>query len=420
MDIIQTINNCLQAWGVGSDVAGAIDNVIALSIIIILSILADIASRRLLLPAIAHVVQRTKATWDDVVFNPKVTSRMAHIVAPFTAYLLLPLAFPDENVAGVVILQRVLLAVLQLAFINLIDALLRAVFQMFSERESMRGKPLTGLLQTLLVCTWFIGLIVVVATLIGQSPWKLVAGLGASAAVLMLVFKDSIMGFVSGIQLTANDMLKVGDWIKIPKHGADGIVTEVTLATVKVKNWDNSVTTIPPYSLVSESFNNWQAMRDSKARRIKRAIYIDMSSIRFCTDEMIARYSAIPLLQSYFSAMKEDGAEDGFPVGGIRGLTNLGVLRAYLSAYLHSLPLVRQDLHCMVRQLEPTAEGLPLELYFFIGIVDWVPYEEVQSNVFDHVLAVVPLFDLRMYQAPSGRDLRSVGARSRSTDEVTI
>ena len=411
MDIIQTINNNLQALGINRDAAGAIDNMIALVIIIIISVLADVACRRLLLPAIAHVVQRTKATWDDVVFNPKVTARMAHIVAPFTAYLLLPLAFPDESVMGVGMLQRVLLAILQLTFIALIDALLRAVFQVYSERESMRGRPLKGLLQTLLVGTWFIGLIVIVSTLIGQSPWKLVAGLGASAAVLMLVFKDSIMGFVSGVQLTANDMLKVGDWIKMPKHGADGIVTEVTLATVKVRNWDNSVTTIPPYALVSDSFNNWQAMRDSKARRIKRAIYIDMNSIRFCTDEMMARYGAVPLLQPFFSAMKNGKTDEGFPVGGMQGLTNLGVLRAYLVAYLRSLSLVRHDLHCMVRQLEPTAEGLPLELYFFIGIIDWVPYEEAQSNIFDHVLAVVPLFDLHLYQAPSGMDLRSISTQ---------
>ena len=411
MDILKTINNNLQALGVGQDTAGAIDNIVALTIIVLLSVLADVACRKLLLPAIAHVVQRTKTTWDDVLFNPKVTARMAHIVAPFVAYMLLPLAFPESEAAGIEVLQRVLLAILQLTFVGLIDALLRALYLVYSGRESMRGRPLKGLLQTLLVCTWFMGMIIIISTLIGQNPWKLVAGLGASAAVLMLVFKDSIMGFVSGIQLSANDMLKVGDWIKMPKHGADGIVTEVTLATVKVRNWDNSITTIPPYALVSDSFNNWQAMRDSKARRIKRAIYIDMSSIRFCSDEMLARYQAIPMLQSFFGRMRQQADVAGaFPVGGMQGLTNLGVLRAYLVAYLGSLPLVRKDLHCMVRQLEPTATGLPLELYFFIEVIDWVPYEGVQSDIFDHVLAVVPLFDLRLFQAPSGTDIRRMGA----------
>ena len=411
VNIVEVINSSLQALGLEPDTAGMIDGIIVLLIIVVLSALADVACRKLVLPAIAHVVQRTKATWDDVVFSPKVTARMAHIVAPFTAYVLLPLAFPDEvGTEAFGFLERVLLAVLQLVVVWLVDALLRALYRVYSELESMRGRPLKGLLQTLLFVTWSVGLIVVIGTLMDKKPWGLVTALGASAAVLMLVFKDSIMGVVSGIQLSAHDMLKVGDWIKMPKHGADGIVTDVTLATVKLKNWDNSITTIPTYSLVSDSFNNWQAMRDSKARRIKRAIYIDMNSIRFCTDEMVARYRAMPLLQPFFERIGQQGATGGlFPVGGVQGLTNLGVLRAYLAAYLDSLPLVRKDMHCMVRQLEPTVQGLPLELYFFIEVIDWVPYEGVQSDIFDHVLAVVPLFDLRLFQAPSGVDLHRIG-----------
>ena len=249
---------------------------------------------------------------------------------------------------------------------------------------------------------WLVGVIVIIGELTDQNPLNLLASLGAMSAVLMLVFKDTIMGFVSGIQLSANNMLKVGDWIKMPKYGVDGTVTEVTLNTVKVRNWDNTVATLPPYLLVSDSFENWNAMRESGGRRIKRSINIDIRSVRFCTPEMLAKYRKMPLLKDFF--------ENPHP----EPLTNLGVLRAYLVAYLRSLPVVNTDLHCMVRQLQPTEHGIPLELYLFSRIKEWVPYEGVQSDVFDYVLAIVPEFDLRIFQVPSGEDVRLIGERTRS------
>jgi miniconductance mechanosensitive channel len=229
----------------------------------------------------------------------------------------------------------------------------------------------------------------------------------------MLVFKDSIMGFVSGVQLSANDMLKVGDWITMPKYGADGIVIEVTLNTVKVRNFDNTITTIPPYLLVSDSFQNWRGMRESGGRRVKRSINIDMTSVRFCTPEMLEKYRKIQLLKDYIEQTeavveaynKENGIDNEVLVNG-RRQTNLGVFRAYLTAYLKSLPVVNTELNCMVRHLQPTDHGLPVELYFFSTIKDWIPYEGVQADVFDHVLAIIPEFDLRVFQSPSGADLR--------------
>lgn len=251
--------------------------------------------------------------------------------------------------------------------------------------------------------------------LIGRDPLSLLAGLGASAAILMLVFKDSIMGFVSGVQLSANDMLKVGDWIAMPKYGADGTVIEVTLNTVKVRNWDNTITTIPPYLLVSDSFQNWRGMRESGGRRVKRSINIDMTSVRFCTPEMLAKYRKIQLLKDYVEQTEEviekynveNGIDNSILVNG-RRQTNLGVFRAYLTAYLKSLPDVNQELTCMVRQLQPTDRGIPIELYFFCALKDWVPYEGVQADVFDHVLAIIPEFDLQVFQSPSGRDFQRV------------
>lgn len=400
MNILNTINHILQSWGVPTATANAIDNTLAFLLIALVALLADVICRRCVLPAIGHLVKRTKATWDDILFSPRVMTRISHIVAPLVAYMLLPIAFPEPTAGGTDLLRRILLTCVQLGFLWLIDALLRAVYQVYSAHEALRGRPVKGLLQTSLVICWFVGLVIVIGTLINQSPWALLTGLGASAAILMLVFKDSIMGFVSGVQLSANDMLKVGDWIKMPKHGADGIVTEVTLATVKVRNWDNTVTTIPPYALVSDSFENWQAMRDSGGRRIKRSINIDVNTVCFCTPEMLERFSAIPLLKPYLERMQG------------QQITNLGVLRAYLVAYLGSLPVVSQDLHCMVRQLQPTAQGVPLELYCFSTVKDWVPYEGIQSDIFDHVLAIVPRFGLRIFQAPSGLDLQRLEGNS--------
>ena len=385
MNILKTINHCLQSWGVPTAIANAIDNALAFFLIVLAALLADVICRRFVLPAIGHLVKKTKATWDDILFSPRVMTRISHIVAPLVAYVLLPIAFPEPATGGTDVLRRILLVCLQLGFLWLIDALLRAVYQVYSAHESLRGRPLKGLLQTALVICWFVGLIIVVGTLIDRSPWGLLTGLGASAAILTLVFKDSIVGFVR---------------IKMPKHGADGIVTEVTLATVKVRNWDNTVTTIPPYALVSDSFENWQAMRDSGGRRIKRSINIDVNTVCFCTPEMLEHFSTIPLLKPYLERMQG------------QQITNLGVLRAYLVAYLASLPVVSQDLHCMVRQLQPTAQGVPLELYCFSTVKDWVPYEGIQSDIFDHVLAIVPRFGLRIFQAPSGLDLQRLEENS--------
>ena len=255
--------------------------------------------------------------------------------------------------------------------------------------------------------------IIILSELIDKDPVSLLAGLGASAAVLMLIFKDTIMGFVSGVQLSANDMLKVGDWIKVPKYDADGVVTEVTLNTVKVRNWDNTVTTVPPYVLVSDSFQNWNAMRESGGRRIKRSVNIDMSSVKFCTPEMLERFRKISLLKDYIERKEQDlqdynaahSIDNTVKVNG-RRQTNLGVFRAYLTAYLRSLPYTNQELHCMVRHLQPTDRGIPVELYFFSTVKDWIPYEEIQADVFDHVLAVIPEFDLRVFQSPSGADVQ--------------
>ena len=411
------INEILLSWGFSQSWADDLTSGIILVVILAIAGLGDAICRHIILTAGARLVKKTKATWDDIVFDRKVLTHVSHLVAPILLYILLPLAI--SNLGLLSFIQRICMIYIIAVFLKFISSLLTALFHVYSEKEQFRDRPLKGLLQTVQVILFFIGGIIIVSILIDKSPMVLLTGLGASAAVLMLVFKDSIMGFVSGIQLSANNMLRVGDWIQMPKYGADGTVIEVTLNTVKVRNWDNTITTIPPYALVSDSFQNWRGMQESGGRRIKRSIRIDMNSVKFCTPEMLAKYKKIQLLKDYIEETekviedynKEHGIDNSILVNG-RRQTNLGVFRAYLTNYLKSLPTVNQDLTCMVRQLQPTEQGIPLELYFFSAIKAWVPYEGVQADVFDHVLAIIPEFDLHVFQNPTGEDFRELSKRN--------
>lgn len=411
------INEILLSWGFSQSWADDLTSGIILVVILAIAFLGDAICRHIILTAVARLVKKTKATWDDIVFDRKVLTHVSHLVAPILLYILLPLAI--SNLGLLSFIQRICMIYIIAVFLKFISSLLTALFHVYSEKEQFRDRPLKGLLQTVQVILFFIGGIIIVSILIDKSPMVLLTGLGASAAVLMLVFKDSIMGFVSGIQLSANNMLRVGDWIQMPKYGADGTVIEVTLNTVKVRNWDNTITTIPPYALVSDSFQNWRGMQESGGRRIKRSIRIDMNSVKFCTPEMLAKYKKIQLLKDYIEETekviedynKEHGIDNPILVNG-RRQTNLGVFRAYLTNYLKSLPTVNQDLTCMVRQLQPTEQGIPLELYFFSAIKAWVPYEGVQADVFDHVLAIIPEFDLHVFQNPTGEDFRELSKRN--------
>lgn len=411
------INEILLSWGFSQSWADDLTSGIILVVILAIAFLGDVICRHIILTAVARLVKKTKATWDDIVFDRKVLTHVSHLVAPILLYILLPLAI--SNLGLLSFIQRICMIYIIAVFLKFISSLLTALFHVYSEKEQFRDRPLKGLLQTVQVILFFIGGIIIVSILIDKSPMVLLTGLGASAAVLMLVFKDSIMGFVSGIQLSANNMLRVGDWIQMPKYGADGTVIEVTLNTVKVRNWDNTITTIPPYALVSDSFQNWRGMQESGGRRIKRSIRIDMNSVKFCTPEMLAKYKKIQLLKDYIEETekviedynKEHGIDNSILVNG-RRQTNLGVFRAYLTNYLKSLPTVNQDLTCMVRQLQPTEQGIPLELYFFSAIKAWVPYEGVQADVFDHVLAIIPEFDLHVFQNPTGEDFRELSKRN--------
>lgn len=412
--ITEWINQKLINWGTIPELADTLDNLAILLIIIALAVSADYICRYIILGAFKRLAKKTTNQLDDLIIDRKIINKVMHIVPSILIYSMLPLAYPStESADTLVILQKICQIYIIAVSLNFINSLLNLGVEIYHMNDKFRDKPLKGFVQVIQVILFSVGLILLISILINQSPSTIFAGLGASAAILILVFKDTILGFVAGIQLSANDMLRVGDWISMPKFGADGNVMEITLNTVKVKNFDNTITTIPPYALVSDSFQNWRGMNESPGRRIKRSINLDMNSVKFCTPEMLDKYRRISLLTTYIEETEQklqnynqtNQIDNTIIVNG-RRQTNLGVFRAYLQRYLESLPEVNKELTCMVRHLQPTEKGIPMELYFFSSIKDWVSYETIQADVFDHILAVIPEFDLQIFQELSGRDIR--------------
>ncbi|MGI9228079.1 MAG: mechanosensitive ion channel family protein [Gammaproteobacteria bacterium] len=294
-------------------------------------------------------------------------------------------------------------------------SLLNALQSLMHQRPSSRNFPLRGLIQTIkLIATIFIG-ILAISDLMGESPLILLSGLGALSAVLLLVFKDPILGLVAGIQLSANEMLSVGDWLEMPKYGADGDVIDIALTTVKIRNWDKTITTIPTYALISDSFKNWRGMSEAGGRRIKRSVLIEISSIQFLDDEMLQHLKKAELLGAYLEERikliedenKVNPADMTVRLNGLR-LTNVGTFRKYLVSYLKAHPKIHQDMTLIVRQLDPSSEGLPIQIYAFTNTTKWNEYEDIQSDIFDHVFAVLPDFGLRAHEAPTSHDVRSL------------
>ena len=406
--VMQEVNHALLSMGVDEAMADKIDNFIILLFIIGIALLANLICRKIILRTVAKLVKQTKATWDDIVFNDKVMVNISRMVAPILIYISIPIAFPEHADSALLdFLRRLCMIYILAVFLRFVSALFTAVYLVYSAREQYKDKPLKGLLQTAQVILFFIGAIIIISILIKQSPVVLLTGLGASAAVLMLVFKDSIMGFVSGIQLSANNMLKVGDWITMPKYGADGTVIEVTLNTVKVRNFDNTITTIPPYLLISDSFQNWQGMQESGGRRIKRSVNIDIYSVHYLTNEDLENLKQSALLKSYIEGKTKELNEYNASVENPldkRRLTNIGTFREYMEAWLAANPNINLDMTHMVRQLQPTPTGIPLEIYCFSAQKQWVIYERVQADIFDHLFAILPLFKLKVFQYPTNME----------------
>ena len=412
--ITNWFNQKLLNFGTSVSVADYLDNFAVLLIIILLALAVDYICRYILLGAFKKFAKKTTNQLDDLIIEKKIINKGMHIIPSILIFTMLPLAYPSPADKEILVLLQKLCQIyiitVSLLFIN---SLLNLGVELFHRNDKFKDKPLKDFVQIVQVILFSVGIILLISILINESPSTIFTGIGASAAILMLVFKDTILGFVAGIQLSANDMLRVDDWISMPKYGADGTVIEITLNTVKVKNFDNTISTIPPYALISESFQNWRGMRESPGRRIKRSINLDMNSVKFCTPEMLEKYRKISLLAGYIDDTENklqtynqtNQIDNTILVNG-RRQTNLGVFRAYLQRYLESLPEVNKEMICMVRHLQPTEKGIPMELYFFSSIKDWVIYETIQADVFDHVLAVIPEFDLQIFQELSGSDVR--------------
>ena len=358
--------------------------------ILLVSYIVTKLFRHALIPAVRKITAKTKATWDDYLFNDDMLHSFSRMIPPIIFYLLLPFVF-DGYPHVLAILLKACLIYLIVVTLMLIRSFLKSIYEISSEHEALRYRPLKGIYQMVLLLAIAVGIILIISILIDQNAATILAGLGASAAVLMLIFKDSILGLVAGVQLSANDMLRPGDWVTMAKYGADGYVLEVSLTTVKVQNFDKTITTIPPYVLVSDSFQNWRGMWENGSRRIKRSLYIDMTTVRFCTGEEVRNY-----VENGWIEAPEKGGEP---------MVNLQAYRMYLLAYLQKNPKVNHDMMIMVRQLQPTPEGLPLEVYCFADTIEWLKYEAIQNDLFNHFIAVLPRFGLRVYQHPSGSDL---------------
>ena len=361
-----------------------------LLLILVFTLLFTRLFRLLLIPFIHRLTAKTKAKWDEALFNRRLLIAFSRLLPPIIWYLFLPMVFTTTPML-LLILQKACLIYLVVTTLRLISTFLSTLYELSSNHEKLRHRPLKGIYQMVQLIAILVGVIIMISILIDKDATTILAGLGASAAVMMLIFKDSILGLVAGIQLSANDMLRPGDWITMSKYGADGYVMEVSLTTVKVQNFDKTITTLPPYALVSDSYQNWRGMWENGGRRIKRSLFIDMNTIRFCPS------AAEP------ASVADQAAEA--PV-------NLRLYRQYVLDYLERHPHVKQDMMKMVRQLPSTPQGLPLEVYCFADTTEWVEYERIQDEIFDHLIAVLPRFGLRIYQQPAGADFNRGGAAS--------
>lgn len=386
MDLGNWMNGILVGWGVNPKLANMFDEGIIAILMVGIAIGLDYLCQAIFVGGMRRYTKRSPHIWNTLLMKRKVFHHLIHTIPAILIFFMLPMAFIrgkellfiSQKACSIYIIYSLLLA---------LNGVLLMIMDVYDGKEAAKkNRPMKGFIQVLQVILFFVGGIVIIAIIMNKSPASLFAGLGASAAILMLVFKDSILGFVAGIQLSANDMVRPGDWITLPSSNANGIVQEITLNTVKIQNFDNTISTVPPYTLVSNSFQNWRGMVESGGRRVMKNIILDLNTIKFCTPEMLDGWRKdIPLLVDYK------------PNEGVLP-TNSQVYRVYIERYLCSLPVVNQELDLIISQLQATEYGVPIQVYFFSRNKVWKEYERIQSDIFDHLLAMVPKFELRVYQ----------------------
>ena len=385
MDLGNWMNKILIGWGVDPKIANTFDEAIIAVLMICIAVGLDYLCQSIFVGGMKKYTKHSPHVWNTLLMKRRVFHNLIHTIPGILIYVMLPMAFVrgkellliSQKICAIYIIMSLLLA---------LNGVLLMILDVYTEKATAKNRPMKGFIQVLQVLLFFVGGIIMIAILVNKSPASLFAGLGASAAILMLVFKDTILGFVAGIQLSANDMVRLGDWITLPLGNANGVVQEITLNTVKIQNFDNTISTVPPYSLVSNPFQNWRGMVESGGRRVMKNITLDLTTLKFCTPEMLDNFrKEIPLLADY---QPEEGV---IP-------TNSQVYRVYIERYLCSLPVVNQDLDLIISQKEATEYGVPIQVYFFSRNKIWKEYERIQSDIFDHLLAMVPKFELKVYQ----------------------
>lgn len=407
---MELIEELLIMYGVQPGIADSLSIWVMVLLIAGLSVIANYVAKKIVLRVLTHYITHNKVTWDNVLLERKVFQRLSHLVPALIIYYFAS-SFPGYES----LIEKGAVTYMMIIAIVVLDAFLNAVNDIYRTFEVSKVRPIRGYIQVLKIFIFLIGGILVIANLVGESPLFFLSGIGALSAVLLLIFRDSLLGLVAGIQLASNDMVRVGDWIEMPKFGANGDVIDISLNTVKIENFDKTITTIPSYALISDSFINWRGMQTSGGRRIMRSIHIDTSSITFCTEDMLERFKAVHYLTDYITSKEQEieayntehQVDPSNPVNG-RRLTNIGVFRMYIQNYLKHHPKIHQGMTLMVRQLAPCEHGLPIQIYAFTNDIIWEHYEAVQSDIFDHILAVAPSFELRLFQNPTGHDLHGL------------
>lgn len=379
------MNKLLIGWGVDPKIADTFDEIIIAVLLIAVAVGIDYLCQYIFVGSVKKLSEKSRFFWDSLLIKRKVVHNLVHAIPGIIVYALLPMAF-IRGKELLLISQKICAVYIVIVLLLAINGFILVIMDIYNHREVNKNHSIKGFVQVIQVLAFFIGGIVIIAILLGKSPATLFAGLGASAAILMLVFKDTILGFVAGIQLSANDMLRPGDWITVPGSNANGVVQEITLNTVKIQNFDNTISTIPPYTLVNNSFQNWRGMVESGGRRVMKSIFLDLNTIKFCTPDMLDNMrKEIPLLADY---KPDEGVTP----------TNSQMFRVYVERYLTSLPVVNTDLDLIISQLQSTEYGVPIQIYFFSRNKVWKEYERIQSDIFDHFFAMIPQFELKVYQ----------------------
>ena len=396
--------------------AALLNVVVNTIIVVVILFLLDRFLRFSVVKAFSVFSNKTKTSFDDYLVKSNFPKYIAHVVPFFILEKLVPIVFLDYPETSSFLLKATDIYLIIL-IVWIFRSIIKSTRDFLKSQNSFKDKPLESYAQVIIMVIWFFGILGIFSEITGQEIWSFLATLGAASAIIILVFRDTILGFVASIQVSVNDMVRIGDWITLEKYGADGDLIEINLTTIKVRNFDNTITTIPTYSLISDSFKNWRGMQESGGRRIKRSILIAANSIRFLSDKDRERLKGIQLISSFLEHRQKDidefnaeqEADKSLLING-RNQTNMGVFRKYIHSYLSEHPAINKDMMIMVRQLAPSSQGIPLEIYTFSSDKRWENYEYIMADIFDHLLAAVKFFDLEVYELPKSSDLTSISS----------